>query len=216
MNAVFREVDQEKDVARMASGQVELGFRDSYYFEPAAYELARILGYDNVPPVVLGRVHGKPGSLQIWMEGTMRETDRLRKKLRPPDARQWNQQVQMMRLFDALVFNTDRNAGNILIDAAWKLWMIDHTRAFRRHDELMNPGVIILVERSVWEKVQSVSDEEIRRRLDPFLRRGEIEGLLKRRQNLIVFVRKLFADRGEAEVLFSLKAPSLAAAQNPN
>ena len=41
-----------------------------------------------------------------------------------------------MRLFDSLIFNDDRNPGNYLFDADWKLWMIDHSRAFQMRREL--------------------------------------------------------------------------------
>jgi len=37
----------------------------------------------------------------------------------------------VVRLFDQLIYNTDRNLGNLLIDKSWRLWMIDHTRAFK-------------------------------------------------------------------------------------
>jgi hypothetical protein len=33
-----------------------------------------------------------------------------------------------MRAFDQLIYNTDRNLGNLLIDGDWRIWMIDHTR----------------------------------------------------------------------------------------
>jgi hypothetical protein len=36
-----------------------------------------------------------------------------------------------MRVFDQLIYNTDRNTGNVLYDTGWRLWGIDHTRAFR-------------------------------------------------------------------------------------
>ena len=41
-----------------------------------------------------------------------------------------------MRVFDELIANTDRNLGNMLIDRQWKLWLIDHSRAFRLHETL--------------------------------------------------------------------------------
>jgi hypothetical protein len=216
MNAIFRDINEERDTAKLASGQIEIGFRDSYAFEPAAYELARLLGYDNIPPAALRRLYDKPGSIQVWLEGVMRETDRQRQKTPPPDALHWNRQVQMMRLFDALIYNTDRNTGNILIDAQWTLWMIDHTRAFRRHNDPMHPNSIVIVERTVWERLQKTTDEEIRTRLQPYLRRAEIDGLLKRRQKLIALVQKLIAEKGEAEVLFTLTRPQLQAAQKAN
>jgi hypothetical protein len=216
MNTIVHDVDEERDMAKMADGKIEIGFRDSYFFQPAGYELARLLGYDNVPPATLRKIYDKPCSIQLWLEGTIRETDRLRQKTRPPDVIHWNRQVQMMRLFDSLIYNTDRNSGNILIDAKWKLWMVDHTRAFRRHNEPKDPGSIVIVERRVWERLQNVRDEEIRARLTPFLRRVEIDGLLKRRQRLVALIQKLLAEKGEAEVLFTLDPPVTSPAPKAN
>ena len=43
----------------------------------------------------------------------------------------FNEQHGRMRMFAELVYDTDRNHGNILYDTDWKLWMIDFSRAFR-------------------------------------------------------------------------------------
>ena len=45
----------------------------------------------------------------------------------------------VVRLFDQLIYNTDRNLGNLLIDKDWRLWMIDHTRAFKTFTEPEEP-----------------------------------------------------------------------------
>ena len=204
MNAMFRTVNEEKDMARMAGGRVELAFRDSYLFECAAYALAQLLGLDNVPPVVERRIKGQSGSLQIWVEQAMTETDRLKKKIPPPEPLRWNRQVQVMHIFDQLVFNTDRNQGNILIDQNWKLWMIDHTRAFRRRDDLENQAMIWQCERKLFERLQALDPVEARRRLSPFLRGVEIDTLLKRRDRIVNLLRQRIAERGEDKVLFDL------------
>ena len=48
----------------------------------------------------------------------------------------WNAQLHILRVFDELIANTDRNQGNMLIDSRWKLWLIDHSRAFRTSSDL--------------------------------------------------------------------------------
>ena len=60
---------------------------------------------------------------------------KVKDNIQPPNDQQWQKQVQMMNVFDALIYNTDRNRGNILITPDWRLWMIDHTRAFRRNPD---------------------------------------------------------------------------------
>ena len=56
-----------------------LYFQDSYLNNKAAYELSRVMGIDNVPPVVIRRVGDKEGSVQLWIESTYDETERRRR-----------------------------------------------------------------------------------------------------------------------------------------
>ena len=205
MAAIFRDIHEEKDMAQMAGGMREMFFRDDFIFECAAYELGRLLGMENIPPVVTRKIGGESGSLQVWLEGGMTEEIRQKDKIRPPEAIRWNRQVQMMRLFDNLIYNTDRNMGNILIDRDWKIWLIDHTRAFRRHTVLQSPQTIVEVERRLWEKVLALDDATIKGRLKPYLRGYEIDALLRRRQKLIEHVRAEIGKRGEREVLYTLQ-----------
>ena len=45
----------------------------------------------------------------------------------------------VMRVFDQLVFNVDRNLTNLLIIKSWDMVMIDTTRSFRLQHTLENP-----------------------------------------------------------------------------
>jgi hypothetical protein len=69
----------------------------------------------------------------------MTDKERWKKKVQPPDADSWAKQIHLMRVFDELIFNTDRNLGNILIKTGWSMRLIDHTRAFRAYKSLKNP-----------------------------------------------------------------------------
>ena len=113
-------------------------------------------------------------------------------------------EVQLMRVFDNLVSNEDRNQGNILYDANWNLWMIDHTRSFRKYDDLLNAQLIRACERGVWEQLNQVEDETIENTLAPFLSHAQIKTLLKRRQKLVAHLRGLIDEQGEGNVLFTL------------
>lgn len=196
LNAVFREVDEEKDDAKLATGRRVAFFRDSYLFEVAAYHLGKLLGLDNVPPVVKRKINGNPGSLQVWVEQAMTETKRQKGKIRPPDVQQWNQQVQVMHAFDSLIFNDDRNMGNVLIDKNWKLWMIDHTRAFRRYAELKEPEKIVLVNREFLEALKALGAVELKAAMKDSLRSYEVEGLLRRRDRLVKALEQVVSERG--------------------
>jgi hypothetical protein len=200
-HAIFRYVDMEQQEVRLKEYS-ERFFRDSYLFECAAHALGRLFGLDGVPPVVRRTVRRRPGAVQIWVEQAFTETQRLTEQRPAPDPTCFDEQMQVLRVWDTLVDNIDRNAGNILIDGRWKVWMIDHTRAFRRDRELRRPELIRRLPRRLWERLRSVPDEEVRERLRPYLRGNEIEALLARREKLVAHVEQMIAERGEEVVLY--------------
>lgn len=202
-HAAFRDVAIFNQKIELADG-VRFNFRDDAIFECAAYELGRMLGMENIPPTVGRKIQGTKGTLQIWLENTMVEIERIKEKRMPPDPLRWNRHTQNMRVFDALIYNEDRNQGNILIDEDWNMWLIDHTRAFRTHSRLQNPEPIKMCERKLWEGLQALDEGEVKARLKEYLRPFEINGLLKRRVALIEHIKKLIAERGEGAVLFAL------------
>lgn len=202
-HAHFNYVDVDKQVATFSGGKREVGFRDSHHFQSAAYELAKLLGLDNVPPGVERRVQGQVGTLTIWIENSFTEKDRLKNKLAPPKPQDWIRQKQNMRVFDNLIHNIDRNQGNMLYDANWKLWMIDHTRAFRRKDDLLDPPEIELCGRNLWRSLRDLNEAEVRVRLQPYLRGIEIDALLKRRAKLIALIERQIQKAGEIATIFA-------------
>ncbi|MCL4808054.1 MAG: hypothetical protein KJ062_09730 [Thermoanaerobaculia bacterium] len=206
-NAIFRSVNEERKNVSFASGKAELLFRDSYLFEAAAYELSRILGLDNVPPVTLRKLGHERGSVQIWVEGAMTEADRLGRKLEPPDVQRWDRQIQTMNVFDAVVCNTDRHKGNVLITPDWKVWMIDHTRAFRMKKRLQSPEGLNQCDRRLFARLASLDEALVTERLKPYLKGIEIEALLARSRAVVERLKTLISERGEALVLYDLDEP---------
>jgi hypothetical protein len=174
-------------------------FRDSYQFECAAYNLAELLGLDNLPPVVLRDMEGKRGSLQIWMEDSL---DEEAEGFSPPSAMEWGQQLWEMHFFDNLIANVDRNSGNGLVDTQYKLWLIDHTRAFQSISELIEPGRFARVNRGLWTRLLELSEDDIRGAVSGYLAQNQIAALMTRRNLLIDHVKKLIAERGEEAVLY--------------
>lgn len=204
MNAIFRDVDVFKRKWKSRDG-LKVNFRDSCLFEIAAYELGRLLGMNSIPPVLERKIKGKKGSLQAWVEEAMTEKKRKKEDITPPSPRFWMLQYQIMYLFDNLVFNDDRNTGNILIDKDWVLWLIDHTRAFRPVADLRNASAIILCERRIWENLKILEDSVIEERLGTYLDTYEMKTLLERKQKLVHHVNELIEKRGEESVLFDLE-----------
>jgi hypothetical protein len=112
-----------------------------------------------------------------------------------------------MYVFDTLIANTDRNQGNLLIDDRWNIWLIDHTRAFRRTEELLYGKRLTTCERGMWAALQQVGEDTLEQHLEPHLERAEIVSLLRRRANLIRQFEKLISKQGEDAVLYDLRPP---------
>jgi len=209
MYAVFRDVRVQTPKMKMNDGTIKHFFRDDARFECAAYELSKLLGLDTVPPAVERKIRGKKGTLQAWVENVTTQKALRKTTDVPPSGGinrwRWIMQRQNIYIFDNLIYNEDRNLGNILIEPDWKLWMIDHTRAFRRWKELLNPDQIHFAERSLWGKLQTLDVTLVRERLDKFLNPAEMNGLIERTGLLVDHIQKLIDERGPGAVLFTLR-----------
>lgn len=202
LHAVFRDVAVRRTRANLEGRRTAFFFRDEALFECAAYELARLLGLGAVPPVVERRIGRSSGTLQVWIEGAMTESERVRQGLRDPSRQRWNRQLRTMNVFDRLIGNTDRNRGNMLIDDRWQIWFIDHTRAFTVDSRMAGLERITEIERGLWEALQGLSPELVEERLDAYLTGPELSALLRRHERLVEHFEKLIAERGEDRVLY--------------
>ena len=201
--AIFRTVDVERDGMQNVREHAR-GFRDHYSYEVAAYELSRLLGLDNVPPATLRTLDGQQGSVQLWIEKAKGVHERLEEGIDPQHQQLWAFQKQNMAVFDNLIYNFDRNPGNMLIDVRGKVWFVDHTRAFKILPALNGRGEIRVVERQLFENLRDLDPEQVRERLDPYLERTEIDALLERRKKLVKLIEKRIAREGEQAILFEL------------
>lgn len=179
-------VEEEKPKFETPHG-IELNFRDSYKFNIAAYHLARILGLDAMVPPSVDRVFsGKKGAFTWWVEDVqMDETERVRKHIDAPDKDRWARQYQIMKVFDQLIANTDRNQQNILYDKDWHLWMIDHTRAFRMSKQLLDPKSLERCDRELLDRMKKLTEPQLKEELGQWLRPAEIRGIIARRDLIV-------------------------------
>jgi hypothetical protein len=209
-HAAFRSVDVTKrKTEQRGIRNPRKKYRDAAIFESAAYELSELLGIGRVPPVVERRIDELAGTVQIWMEGTRPEVVLIQgNQLRSPDRVRWNQQKQIMYVFDNLICNSDRNQGNILIDRSWNIWFIDHTRAFKRSSTLIYRDKLTRCERRLWKSLREIDEQTLRERLEPHLESEEITKMLTRRRQLIRLIQSLIKKNGQDAVLFDLRPPA--------
>jgi hypothetical protein len=170
------------------AGRLEMQFNDRYIYDVAAYRIDRLLGMDMVPVAVERTVDGTAGAAQDWIENAIDEGRRVTEKLEPYDSESFQRQTQVMRVFDALIYNADRNQGNILYTPGdWKLHLIDHTRAFRLATG-RPPGLVdvpLVIEPDLRARLAALNEEQLKQALGSTLSNAQIGAILKRRDKLL-------------------------------
>ena len=176
---------------------------DSYLYNIAAYRFARMLGLQSMMPVTVERKwNGMIGSLSWWLPHQMDEGKRMQENIRPPDVAAHNRQMHKMRVFTELVYDTDRNIGNVLIGENWEVYMIDFTRAFRQYRDLKDAGNLVRCSRDLLSKLQQLDQDALEKETDGFLNKEEIKAVMARRDLIVALFRKLISEKGEAAVLY--------------
>lgn len=193
--------------------------QQDYRFNVAAYELDKTLELGLVSPTVERTVDGLAAAVTWWMDDVlMSELDRRRKTLEPPDREGWDKQMQAVRVFDALIANAcranspafypspvcDIHAGGILITREWRIWLIEHTRAFGTTRTLDKPQNLTRCDRMLLAKLRLVNKEVLTRRLGKFLTSEQLDALETRRALIVRHFDELIARKGGRAVLYDL------------
>lgn len=202
-DASFQAVDIRTQEAGFVGGGRELNFADSFHFNIAAFELACLLGIDDMVPVTVEREwQGKKGSLSWWLDVKMDEDERIGSEIMPPDTRSWNAQMHKVRVFSQLIYDTDRHLQNILISEDWRIWMIDFTRAFRTIRKLQDENELLKCERTLLERLRKLDRKDVARAVDDHLTKWEIDALMARRKLIVSHFDKRIGKEGESKVLY--------------
>jgi hypothetical protein len=198
---------QTVDVAQSvfeAGRNTELNFKDTYRYNIAGYRLARLIGIETVPMSVERQVDGKAAAVTWWVDDVkMDEKDRLKAKTLGPDPGRTTRQIQIMRVFDELIQNRDRNQGNILWTSDFTMWLIDHTRAFRLGKELLKPENLTRCDRGLLERLRAITPESLAQAVGNSLTKLEQEAILQRRDKIVKHYEDRIVRVGEATVLFT-------------
>lgn len=213
--AVFRSVDRRRERLRMRDGSAYAVFYDRAESEVAAYRLSRLLGLAMVPPTVLREYDGRHGSLQLWVERARTEQQRREAGDLAPEPIEWMQQRAIMRVFDALVANADRNTGNSLVDDRWQLWMIDHTRAFQRPRGDLDLDEVNHVPEELLGRLRGIGRDDLERALAGALETPQLEAVADRLVALLAHVDRLIVERGRGAVVLPGPMPRAAESSAP-
>jgi hypothetical protein len=181
------------------------GFWESYKSEIAAYELDKLLNLDMVPPKVERRVKGDVGVAVMWCAGVRSFKDMggvpgTGQVPGPPptEAARWNRQIIRAKMFDNLVGNLDPNLGNWLVDHAWNLILIDHTRALTSTKNLVH--IMNRIDADLWGKMKALDEAALTAALGSWIGKGEIRSVLARRDRMQQSIDDMVKAQGEANV----------------
>jgi hypothetical protein len=185
-DAHIQTIDERKQQFTGTNGGVEFDFRDSWTFNVAGYKVDRLIGMNMVPVSVERRWNYHDAAFTWWLDDVMMdEQERLKRKQEPLDIGVWNQQMQMVRVYDELIANIDRNLGNLMITRDWRLWPIDHTRAFRTNHELRKPENVTRADRAVIARMKTLDKDTLRRATSKYLTTFQIDAILARRDAIL-------------------------------
>lgn len=173
------------------------GYLESHDHRIAAYEIDKLLGLDMVPPTVARSALGRAGSAQLWVDHVVPYNTL---KGASPDQAGWLRQVRRWRVFDNLIADIDRNAGNVLVlrDQAWSLVLVDHSRAFTNTNRMVFE--MDRIDRPFFERLAALEKATLDARIGKLVLDGS-RSILRRRDAIVAHFEKLGKERGEAVVI---------------
>ena len=201
-DAQVQAVDVYKSVFNAGKAS-EVNFRDTYRYNIAGYRLARLIGLTTVPISVERDMNGTKAAVTWWIDDVMMDEDgRIKKKTVGPNALRFANQIQIMKIWDELIQNKDRNRGNLLWTSDWTMWLIDHTRAFRLDKKLQNPENLTRCERGLLDGLRQMTAESLAKAVGDSLTDAEQEAVMARRDLLVRHFEERLGKLGEG-ILFT-------------
>jgi hypothetical protein len=174
------------------------GYQDSYTAEVAAYEMDKLLGLQMVPPYVERKIGSETGAVGYWVENV--KAWKIGEAVEPPDPEAWAHEIVAQKMFDLLIGNADRNAGNLLYDVDFHMILIDHSRAFTTSTDISRIAKPSRVVRPLWDKMAALTEADLQAAIGKWVSSKELKAVLQRRDKIGQEVQKMVRDRGERAV----------------
>ena len=112
--------------------------------------------------------------------------------------------MYVVRVFDQLIFNVDRNLTNLLILKNWDIVMIDHSRSFRLAHTLPNVKNLVRCDRTLLRNLRALDKADAAKALMPYCTKPEVEAVMARRDAIVKFFDDRIKQGGETAVLYDL------------
>jgi hypothetical protein len=176
---------------------------DSFTYEIAAYELDKYLGLNLVPPAVIRTINDTSGSLQMFVENAMRESDRKRESIIPADPEAFDQAMTDLKVFENLVYDSCGNDKDTLIQKeTGKVYRVDFSEAFAPENGTVPGCEILRCSRRLYQRLCDWDREKVTAVLAPYLNEEEIGALHARQGSIVRMIQEQIGIRGENDVLF--------------
>jgi len=176
---------------------------DSYHYELAAYELSKALGLGFVPPVVERRVEDLAGSLSLFVENAVTESERKARKARPDDPEALDRALADLRVFVGLVNDNCDNDDDVLVSGSdGVVYRVDFSQAFAPNGKTFPDCKFEKCSSKLYRKLAAWDDRAMTGLLAPYLNHEEIRALFRRRRAMVDAIDKMIRSRGEENVLF--------------
>lgn len=185
--AIFKSTDSGPHSARDRDREGIINSSQRWQHEVAAYKLDRLLGMELVPVTVERVIDGRRGSLQFWVDNAVSNSDAVENKLTITGYCPLPAQHELMFVFDALIANANRHAGNFLYERdSWMLLLIDHSRAFRLGSlPELQKGKSWKTRDAFAHRLEALTPEKLTEALSPLLEREQVRALIARRAALL-------------------------------
>lgn len=160
---------------------------DRFKNEMAAYKLDRMLGIGLVPVTVERLIHGKRGTLQLWVNDLVDQITIDEKNIKYDGYCDYASQINLMDSFDYLIANFDRNQSNVMFNKNdFQIWFIDHSMAFGRTTKrppMMRDSMVVVTPRFK-RALESLTEKQLET-LKPWLSYGQIKSIWDRRNKML-------------------------------
>ncbi len=188
VRATFRSASTDSNLLRSDDSERSLDFTGNFKFDIAAYKLSEMLGIHMVPMSVEREIDGTKAVVQYWLEDSYSEYSANEKGKRYRGYCSYASQINLMRIFDLLIDNNDRNSANILVEANHQqlIW-INHSHAFSENSRLsvnIDKSDIQLTPQ-LQKALRNLTQERLEETLGNLLNQEQMSALMKRRDHIL-------------------------------
>jgi len=191
VRAIFYSKDSNPDFEKKKRITSKKSKTDRYHNEIAAYQLDKMLSLDMIPATVERSIKGKNGAIQFWLDKSYYLKDMVDKQIGYGGSCPQEYQMELMKVFDRLIFNEGRSAGNLVYNKKdWNLWLLGNSRAFRvtKLKPYNMKWADINLSDKFRNKLAALNTKQLSESLKTYLNKKQIDFILKRRDEILKYV----------------------------